>query len=635
MTSEQQVNLVDKPQSVDLEALEVAIYGRDYAKALPALIDGLAALRRVTFFEGHPTDEATMMRLYNRLAAALTAMFADPAFLLSPLGFHLLARQHEAIDMLMSVSSFEGADHLAPHFSTPPGERDPNKMRFSHEQAANVVKFALAWLTRSGIDFDWQAVARASDAARWLMLPWYASLLSQQVVLHPKAHERREQLLGEWRTFEGADAPDIAIPQMADSFMFCSYALRRHKHEYKRLVVSAYRKLIPLPSRLPPRPERAKPRLLVVLEWSLSLHAMYRVYGPAIAELRERFEVIGLRLLRDRELDEPMLALFDKVVEAGFLNTLESMRETVQRVIELAPDVIYFPSIGMMQHGALLASLRLAPLQIMSYGHPATAGSDAIDFGLSEEFPVDPALHVERVYLMPQGTLRFAKRPEELPEPRVRVDDWSAGRKVIVGVPAMVLKLNVPFLEALHAIKAKAERPIEYRFFPNMNWLPYYHAARELRRWFADARVYPRLFHDGYMRALNECDFVLSTFPFGGTNSLIDAFFLGLPVVAKNGPELHEWWDGHMLRRMGLNRLITETVEDYVDTAAWLINDKTALPFFWGMLSDRRQVEQAFFAESSGPGAGAFGRAMAHLWEERERLTAPGAPRVVHWKESA
>ena len=46
-----------------------------------------------------------------------------------------------------------------------------------------------------------------------------------------------------------------------------------------------------------------------------------------------------------------------------------------------------------------------------------------------------------------------------------------------------------------------------------------------------------------YMESLSKCDLALFSFPFGGTNSTIDALILGLPMVSMLGKEPHAMSD--------------------------------------------------------------------------------------------
>ena len=73
---------------------------------------------------------------------------------------------------------------------------------------------------------------------------------------------------------------------------------------------------------------------------------------------------------------------------------------------------------------------------------------------------------------------------------------------------------------------------------------------------------------------MSQCHIHASTFPFGGTNSNIDSMKLGLPIVTLLGDDLHERYDGVMLRKVGMPEfLIAHTKEQYADTLITLIED--------------------------------------------------------------
>ena len=167
---------------------------------------------------------------------------------------------------------------------------------------------------------------------------------------------------------------------------------------------------------------------------------------------------------------------------------------------------------------------------------------------------------------------------------------------------------------------AQAGRKVELRFFPNLNWLPYYHAARDIRRWFPEAKTYPRMFYENYMANLRDCDLVLSTFPFGGTNSHIDAMLMGIPIVALDyGPEIHSRFDGMMLRRVGLGDLVADTVERYEEIAVDLIQNpqrRAVVP--------PDEIRQVFFGERTGPANGRCRCGYHRHWCSSREL-APGA----------
>jgi hypothetical protein len=79
---------------------------------------------------------------------------------------------------------------------------------------------------------------------------------------------------------------------------------------------------------------------------------------------------------------------------------------------------------------------------------------------------------------------------------------------------------------------------------------------------------------NAYLNILGECDVALSSFPFGGLHSTIDALLLGLPVVALQGQEPHARTDSLVIRRLGLpDWLVAKTEQDYVRAALRVITD--------------------------------------------------------------
>jgi predicted O-linked N-acetylglucosamine transferase (SPINDLY family) len=75
-----------------------------------------------------------------------------------------------------------------------------------------------------------------------------------------------------------------------------------------------------------------------------------------------------------------------------------------------------------------------------------------------------------------------------------------------------------------------------------------------------------------YLRNLNGCDAHLGTFPFGGTNTIVDSLSLCIPVVTLEGSEPHSRADASLIRAAGLPEwLIAEDTDEYFAAAARLV----------------------------------------------------------------
>jgi hypothetical protein len=563
-------------ENVSLEAFERAVYARDHEQAGGLLIQALRRFKAGGLFIGYSTQPAVQAMLYTRFAAAVVALIADPQFSLSQDGFDMLAAEHASLDLVFRASAFETADHLLPQVAANPEASDPGKLQF--KDGAALVKFLPAYSLRSGLSLDFAATFSKSPQ---MSVSLWAGMLSALLTTAVQAHERREALLGLHGLFAGVRIPDAIMPTLADAYMYASYGARRDKHDAKATIHALFARALQghgaaipsaadLAARTAGRKPGAKPTLLVCCEWFTSVHAMFRCYAPIIRQLRSHFHVVGMS--RAQDIDAGGKAEFDEWREVpADLN----LRELVNRVNAIAPEVIYYPSLGMAMWWVALASVRMAPLQIMTLGHPASSRSPCMDVVLCDEGAIgDPALFTERIVEYPNGSARYVARPDAT-WPAVQREDTP--ETVHVAVPAMLCKLNAPFMAVLRDIDTRSIRPVQWHFFPNMMGLNLHQATREIRDWLPGAKVYERAHFNDYLAALAQCHLHLCSFPFGGTNSNIDSMMLGIPLVTLLGDQPHERFDAQMIRRAGLpEALVTRTPEDYAAQAIRLIDDHAA-----------------------------------------------------------
>jgi hypothetical protein len=563
-------------QNVVLEKLESAIYSRDYEAAGQQLLEQLRRLKTGAEFIGYSTAPAMKKVLYSRFCAAVISLFADPKFSLSQEGFTHLAAEHAVMDLLFRASVFGTSDHLMAQLSDTPTESDRQKMRIS--DGAKLAKFLLTYSLRSGFNMPFDRVFQENAA---MLFPLWVGMMSALLTVNQQAQDRRELLLGLHGCFEHLDIPDAVLPSLSDAYMYSSYGIRRDKHACKGTIHRMMAKMlerrmvkVPDPLTIAARRDvgltKAKPTMLVCIEWFSSMHAMYRCYAPIIRQLRTKFHLVAMS--RDIDIDAVGKAEFDEWKPVAAENLV--LAQLVDQINEIAPDIIYHPSLGMALWWTVLASVRLAPIQFMTMGHPSSSQSPCMDYILCDEGVIgDPSLFSEKIVEYPHGSARFVMR-HDAAFPSEPADSSSIPDLVKIAVPAMLCKLNAPFLSTLQQIYVRTKRKVEFHFFINMIGVNLFQAAAEIREWLPTAKIYERNNYTGYLNHLNECHFSCNTFPFGSTNGNIDAFKLGIPIVTLWGDQPHERYDGMMLRRAGMPEwLIAKTRDEYVDIALRLIDD--------------------------------------------------------------
>lgn len=506
----------------------------------------------------------------NRATAAISALFSDPGFELSENGFVTMMNLHRWMAALFAASSFKHADHVITSLNQA-GEAQTHPLRF---EGSNFYKFCMMYFPDSNIPLQpeplWNYKRKASAAL-------FLAMLSPRMAVSEQSHAKKEQLLA-WLPDRLAELDDLSgLPEniIHDVYMHCSYADLPEKHAIKgslneHLRRSLYKKGLRDIATAPP--EREKPVMLVVLEWFNSSHSIYRTHSSTLRAAREQFVTHGVAL--PDTTDTITQEVFDEFTQVSQGN---AVKEIVALANQIKPDVIYFPSIGMFPLTILLTNLRLAPLQVMALGHPATTHSAYIDAVLVEEDYIgDPACFSERVVPLPKDCLPYVP-PANISIPEVI---WPKPKrdKVHVAVCASIMKINPGFLHACQHIQSEARREVEFHFLVGFSHgLMHLALEKAIHRYLPEARVYAQLGYHDYLGVINTCDLFINPFPFGNTNGIVDTVRQGLPGICLTGPEVHEHIDEGLFHRLDLPaQLVTHSVQEYSDMAVKLIDD-TAL----------------------------------------------------------
>lgn len=592
---------------VQLEAFERMVYTRDNTpesneKVARELFNVLGTIRRGSGFIGASEEQQPMC--YTRLASAITALFADPRFGISWEGFTRLMCEHTQLHAIFKASAFETMDHLVSVIGIR-REGSPDQMDFSGDQA--IAKLLICWSLDSDLEINFEAMALANPKAAAAALIGILGLGGSHTA---KSYERRLKLMGHKHLIAEMPLPETLIQSAADFYMHCSYVDIPDKHEVKRII---NRKMIEVVAPLKIQEvskamvRKSRPTIVVPVEWFGSYHAMYRCYAPSMRQLKARFRLVAvLRCSTEQpSIDEKAKEIFDKVVELP--EQVASISAFVEAIQREEPDIIYYPSIGMAAWFVALSNFRLAPIQVMTPGHPATSMSEKIDYLLSEgDLFGDEKHYIEKCVHLPVGSVRYMDRePVALPS-----RDGVLSRTTIrIAVPAMATKIIPPFLKVCQRIKAESKQPVEFHFFPNMTGLSHTLITKNLRQWLPGCTVHQRCHYQPYLENLARCNFMLSTFPFGGTNSVIDCFILGVPVVTMEGDQIHSRSDASMIRRVGLPEwLIAHSEDEFVAAALRCCDGESPKP--------QKDAAKEFFGPAPEGLEGKFLEAFDKIYEE-------------------
>jgi len=518
-------------------------------------------------------EEMRERHVATRLAAAIGALVLDKGFNLSLSGFNELIQRHRWFDNLFGASSFVNADYLLNQWN----EADDPQQGFRVNEK-NLLKFLLFYSGDSAISLQAERLWQANPQ---IAASLFFALLSSRVVISDNAFRKKELLL-EWlpqQLDQLEDLENIPSGYLHDVWMHCSYAMTPKKHDIKRSINRLMRNSLVKAGfkdrnlEQPYKPVDGKPVVMVILEWFLSSHSIYRTHSTAARALKEKYHLIGVSL--NGKIDEKSSEVFDSV----FVIPQEpDIKMAVERVMALAdqfnPELVYYPSVGMFPQTVLLINLRLAEIQMAALGHPATTHSNCIDYILVEEDYLGNAeCFSEKVMALPADSLPYVPPKDDFSKIPSEIRKQPDVIKIAVAATAM--KLNPVFLRACQAIAQRSEQDLEFHFLTGYAiGISKVHIQNLIHAFLPEAVVYPHTERAQYVVNLNRCDLFINPFPFGNTNGLVDTVRQGLPGICLTGDEVLSHIDEGLFNRLGLEEwMIAHTVEEYINAAVKLAND--------------------------------------------------------------
>ena len=239
-------------------------------------------------------------------------------------------------------------------------------------------------------------------------------------------------------------------------------------------------------------------------------------------------------------------------------------------------ELIYYPDIGMSSESIYLSNLRIAPVQVTSYGHPVSTFGSEIDYFIggsdveiadhaeknySEKLILIPGLGAYPVY--PDYEKKYIKKTKE---------------EFIINCLWSARKYNYEILKNLKQIIKMSDKKILFRFFigdipdQNNSYIPLHKDLENLLGKDSFELILYRNY-DKYMELIEEGDISIDSYPFGGYNTIVDSLYLGKPVVTYEGDKAYNRLASSLLRKIDLPELISTNKDEYIAKTVNLINN--------------------------------------------------------------
>ena len=311
----------------------------------------------------------------------------------------------------------------------------------------------------------------------------------------------------------------------------------------------------------------------------LSNHTIGKLFGVLIKNIdRNKFNVtVGHTLQTETSsIKDEIDNCADKVIILG-----NNVKEQQKQIEDENLDIIFYPEIGMSPTIYFLAFSRLAPAQIVSWGHPETTGINTIDYFFSstlfeqnkaekkysenliclDEFPL---------YYEPITNIGPLKNRTELNLPKdVR----------LYGCPQSLFKLHPDFDSIL--VKILKKDPEGYIVFIGGKGKYKFWSESLKKRWSKDFSILNdkvlftnRLSQLEFISFCNCVDVLLDPIYFGGGNTFLESMIVGTPTITLPGNYLKSNITAAAYKQMKITHPpIAKNSEEFVSLATELAKD--------------------------------------------------------------
>jgi len=281
---------------------------------------------------------------------------------------------------------------------------------------------------------------------------------------------------------------------------------------------------------------------------------------------------------------------------ATYINCGHAIQQAAQIIANQDLDVLLYPEIGMDTTTKALACLRLAPIQVVSWGHPETTGLPTVDYYLSGRFmePEGSDLnYCEELVQLPNLGTYFEHQPVQASG--LNLEDLGIDPTLPILLCAGSPSKYTPVHDLIFIEIAKKLGQCQFIFFNFDKFLTPILMER-IEQAFSKNQLYPNDFirfipflkQEEFFGLMQKADVYLDTIGFSGFNTAMQAIECNLPIVTMAGGRLRSRLAGAILNKMGLSELICKTEVSYVDLVVELIQNPELLSSYKTMIEESK-----------------------------------------------
>ncbi|MBF0384078.1 MAG: tetratricopeptide repeat protein [Magnetococcales bacterium] len=331
-----------------------------------------------------------------------------------------------------------------------------------------------------------------------------------------------------------------------------------------------------------------RPIKLGIVSSSIRYHSVWNAFLAGLVEQLDSnlFEIVLFHT--DKQRDEVTQQAINSCEEYIAETSVQAMASVI---VKCQPDILLYADLGLKPINEQLASLRLAKVQMTTWGHPDSSGRSTIDYFLSGELlePNDGEDHYSETlvrapnlgcYIEPAVTnLDKSQQALQL----IADNAIDANKHIIYISPHAPFKYPAAYDQLYPDIakQVKNARFIFFEYFRN-HVLSDLFKKRLLKAFAKKGLDGEKFIHflpwqnqQGFHALLSTCHIYLDTCGFSGFNTALQGLECGLPVVTLKGPALRHRLASGLLSRIAVTQTIANTPAQWLKIAIRLGEDSS------------------------------------------------------------
>lgn len=266
-------------------------------------------------------------------------------------------------------------------------------------------------------------------------------------------------------------------------------------------------------------------------------------------------------------------------------NDLDKHRD---KISELSLDVLVYCDIGMNTNTYLLSFLRLAPVQINTWGHSDTSGVDSIDYFISSQL-----FESHDAYMNYSEKLVLHESLSTYYYNRINVHQFNLTKQLhdyllptnqyIALISASVMKFHPIFDDIINKILSLCENMIMVILVSGSKQIADESHVKLYKRWNISIsksnlnRIHfmNHVDYENFINLVKLSNIVLDTYPFGSCNTALDSFSVNKIMVGCQSNLINGRFVYGFYRKMGISDLMIDNVSSYINMVCRCYNDQT------------------------------------------------------------